>query len=212
MTNKKNGSTPAERAADSQPSLQDYSSEDMWDLNRKITFGGEQYDNRIENLNQKVVADAQAQAVFWQNIQERQLSLKLASQELMERQQNFWHTMRERQDHHNVDMARSRNGVQNDNEIAMKHNIMAARTVEPSREEVSQDSVRAVVDRAMVDRTQTGAANVSELAAARQVTDVNVLNTLSEVVGIMNTAQASNQALANQVAELTGVVKALMER
>jgi len=221
--------------AEEQPTQKDLSTEDMWDLNRKLIYASEHYDQRIENLNQKTVADAQAQAVFWQNITERNLALKLASQELLERQQQFWATMRERQDQHadqrthvatlhSTDYARARNGVQNDNEVAMKHNILAARTIEPTREENIADATSAAVNqavdtvtRAMVDRTQTSAANVTELSAARQVADVNVLNTLSELAGIVQTmqtqsatSQAAFMALTNQVSELVGAVQALM--
>jgi hypothetical protein len=222
--------------AEEQPTQKDLSTEYMWDINRKLIYASEHYDQRIENLNQKTVADAQAQAVFWQNITERNLSLKLASQELLERQQQFWATMRERQDQHadqrahvatlgSVDYANARNGVLVNNEVAMKHNILAARAVEPKEtldtisEQIGNASAAGAsavaqgiesIARAQTDRTQTSAANVAELSAARQVADVNVLNTLSQIVGIMNTAQAANQALANQVAELTGVVQALM--
>jgi hypothetical protein len=96
------------------------------------------------------------------------------------------------------------------------------RTVEPTREEVIQDAAAGAVvqgvetvARAMNDRTQTSAANIAELSAGRQVTDVNVLNTLSELAGIVNvmqteaaSTQAAFQGLAAQVAELTGVVQA----
>jgi hypothetical protein len=210
-------------AAEEQPTEKDKSTEDMWDLNRKLMTSGEMfdhrvighnlkgdidghnYDGRIENLNQKIVADAQAQAIFWQNIQERQASLKLASQELLERSQNFWTTMRERQDQHSDQ--RSQSSVLNniDENKARMLVPVELRTVEPTREESIQDATAAAVNqavdtvtRAMVDRTQTSAANVSELSASRQVTDVNVLAT----------AQAAFQALTNQVAELTGVVQA----
>ena len=232
--------TPAQKAADSQPSIEDYSGAESnglsWAYNHKLLADSAEYDNRAMNLNQKTIADAQAQAVFWQNIQERQLSLKLASQELLERQQQFWQTTRERQDQHadqrkhaatldNIEYSRARNGVQNDNETAMKHDIMAARVIEPTREEVAQDQLigginQAVetVSRAMVDRTQTSAANVSELSAARQVADVNVLNTLSELAGIVQTmqtqsatSQAAFMALTNQVSELVGAVQALQK-
>lgn len=213
------------------------SSAAVWDLNRKLTYAGEHYDSRAMNLNQKALADSQVQALFWQNIEERRLAAKLASQELLERQS----AQRAIQDQHalavqrdqqaiqhaatlnNVDYARARNGVQNDNEIAMKHDILSARTIEPTREETIQDATAAAVNqavdtvsRAMVDRTQTSAANVSELSAARQVTDVNVLNTLSELAGIVNvmqtesaSTQAAFQALSNSVAELVGVVQGL---
>jgi len=209
--------------AEEQPTQKDLSTEDMWDLNRKIQVGGEMYDHRIENLNQKTVADAQAQAIFWQNIQERQLALKLSSQELLERSTNFWTTMRERQDQH-ADQ-RSQNSILN-NVDANKARMLVPvelRTVEPTREEAIQDAAAGAViqgvetvARAMNDRTQTSAANIAELSADRQVADVNVLSTLAELAGVVNamqtqsaTSQASFQGLSNQVAELVGVVQAL---
>lgn len=226
--------------AEEQPTQKDLSTEDMWDLNRKqITAGemfdhrvlghnlkgdvdGHNYDGRIENLNQKIVADAQAQAVFWQNIQERQLAAKLASQELLERSQNFWQTIRERQDHHHAQIIQDATLNNIDLNKARMLVPVELRTVEPTREEAMQDAAAGsviqgveTVARAMNDRTQTSAANIAELSANRQVADVNVLNTLSELAGIVNTmqaqvsnTQASFQALANQVAELTGVVQA----
>jgi hypothetical protein len=184
------------------------------------------YDQRVENLNQKIVADAQGQAMFGLESQERQQVLKLNSVELAERMQ----ALKERQDQHALMIQRDQAAIQHSATLAnidysQARNIkpIEYRTVEPTREEVIQDGTAAAVaqatdtvTRAMVDRTQTSAANVSELSAARQVTDTNVLNTLSELAGITNvmqsqsaTSQAAYQALTNQVAELTAVVKAL---
>ena len=221
--------------AEEQPTQKDLSTEDLWDLNRKLTFASEHadmrgitYDGRIENLNQKIIADAQGQAIFWQNIQERNLNAKLASQELLERQQG----LKERQDQHSLAVQRDQANIahaavlQNiDYSQARNMKPIEYRTVEPTREEVIQDGTAAavsqavdVITRSMSDRTQTSAANVSELSAARQVTDVNVLNTLAELAGITNVMQAQSastqaafQALASQVAELTGVVQALQK-
>ena len=212
---------------------QDMSTQDMWDLNRKLTYASEQadqrgitYDGRVENLNQKIVADAQGQAMFWQASQERQAALKLASVELAERMQ----ALKERQDQHALIIQRDQNAIQHQATLqnidySQARNIKSIeyRTIEPTREEVIQDGTAAavsqavdVITRAMSDRSQTTAANVSDLSAARQVTDTNVLNTLSELAGITNvmqsqsaSTQAAFQALTNQVAELTGVVQAM---
>ncbi len=213
--------TPAGRAADSQPSLQDYSDDDLWSLNRKLMYAAEQYDNRIVNLNQKVVGDAQAQAVFWQNILERQQTLKAASQELKERQdmhainlQRAWQSVDHQSVLNNVDYAKARDNA-----------VVTLRTIEPTREENLADSISGAVvqgvesvARAQTDRTQTSAANISELTAARQVADTNVISTLAEVAGVVQTmqtqsatSQAAFQALSNQVAELVGVIQALQE-
>lgn len=222
--------TPAEKAADSQPSVQDYSTEDVWDLNRKLLYSAEQqdnrvlgmgqaYDGRVVNLNQKVVGDAQAQAIFWQNIQERQLALKMASQELKERQDA--HTVNMQRAWQSVDHQATLNNV--DYDKARMLAPVELRIVEPTREENLADSIAGAVTqgvesvaRAQTDRTQTSAANLMETTAARQVADVNVLNTLSEVAGIVQsmqtqsaTSQAAFQALSNQVSELVGVVQAL---
>jgi len=125
-----------------------------------------------------------------------------------------------------LQLARLTNGVSNDHEIAMKHDILSARTVEPKEtlDVISSTVADAAAKgaeigaRAMSDRTQTSAANVSELSAARQVADVNVLNTLAELAGIVQTmqtqsatSQAAFQALTNQVSELIGSVQALQE-
>lgn len=262
--------TEAERIADTQPSLGDRSTDDMWDLNRKqltageakwmdtvglnhklaydgekfdhrlqnlngkIAADGHQYDNRIENLNQKALADGHVQALFWQNISERQLALQQQAQALVEQRQQFWQSIRQdaqmfadqrlqQAGLNNTDLSRARNGVSNDNIQAMKHNILAARVIEPTREEnIADAAAGAVVQgvetvaRAMTDRTQTSAANVSELSAARQVADTNVINTLAEVAGVVQTmqtqsatSQAAFQALTNQVSELVGALQAL---
>lgn len=217
--------TPAERAADSQPSLQDYSDDDLWSLNRKLMFATEHFDHRVGNLNQKIVGDAQVQAVFWQNIQERQLALKLASQELLERSTNFWTTVRERQDQHAAQMEYTA-GLKNiDLNKARAIVPIELRTIEPTREENLADATAGAVvqgveavARAQTDRTQTSAANVAELTAARQVADTNIINTLAEIAGVVQTmqtqsatSQAAFQSLAAQVGELVGVVQALQE-
>jgi hypothetical protein len=219
--------------AEEQPTQKDLSTEDLWDLNRKLTYANEQadsrgitYDQRVENLNQKIVADAQGQAMFGLESQERQQVLKLNSVELAERMQ----ALKERQDQHSLAIQRDQALIQHAATLAnidysQARNLKAIeyRTIEPTREEVIQDGTAAavsqavdVITRAMSDRTQTSASNVSELSAARQVTDTNVLNTLSELAGITNvmqsqsaSTQAAFQALTNQVAELTGVVQAL---
>jgi len=222
-----------------QPSLEDWSTESMWDLNRKIEAAGSMFDHRVMNLNQKVVGDAQAQAIFWQNIierseaaklanKERELALKQATVELQERQM----AIRERQDQHALTVERAQQAIQHqatlhniDYESARSAEILGLRTVEPKEtlDAISETIADAAAKgaeigaRAMNDRTQTSAANVSELTAARQVADVNVLNTLAELAGIVqtmqtqaSTTQASFQALSNQVAELVGGVQALM--
>jgi hypothetical protein len=212
--------TPAERAADSQPSIQDYSTDDMWDTNRKVIVDSEFFDNRVMNLNQKVVGDVQAQQMFEIAKQERVLALKLASQELLERQQAF----KERQDQHSLiiqrdqqavqhqadlnalGIARLSNSVSNDAEIAMKHNILSARTVEPKEtldtisETVSDAAAKGaqIGARAMADSGQTSIGNLAGYSAVRQVADVNSINTM-----------AAYQALSNQVAELTLAIQAL---
>ena len=149
--------------AEEQPTQKDLSTEDMWDLNRKLMTAGEMfdqralghnlkgdvdghtYDGRIENLNQKVVADAQAQAIFWQNIQERSLAAKLASQELLERQQNFWQTMRERQDQHSDQRAHVSTLDNIDYNKVRDLQIIGMRTIEPTREENIADAQAAAV-------------------------------------------------------------------
>lgn len=197
--------TPAEKAANSEPSLQDYSSNDMWDLNRKLTFAGEAKWQDVVGLNHKALFDDVALTYARQRMQERQLELQERQLALRQEAQNFWMTTRERQDQHadqrrhdstlsNIEYQRGRDNV-----------IIAARTVEPTREEVIQDATAGAINqavdtvsRAMVDRTQTSTANIAETSAA-----VNAIQAQSA------TAQAAYQALANQVAELTGVVQAL---
>jgi hypothetical protein len=224
-------------APEEQPTEKDKSTEDMWDLNRKMTYDGARFDDRIENYNQKILADVQTQAAFLQLIQERSLALKLSSQELAERSQ----ALKERQDLHAQAIERGQQAIQHQatlnqqavvnaqfvNEISAENaraiKIVGFRTVEPTREEAMQDSAAGAViqgvetvARAMNDRTQTSAANISELSAGRQVADANVINTLAEIAGVVATmqtqnssTQASYQALANQVSELTLAVQAL---
>jgi hypothetical protein len=224
-------------AEEAQPTEKDKSTEDMWDLNRKMTYDGARFDDRVENLNQKMVADAQAQALFWTMISERQAAAKLSSVEYQERQQS----LRERQDQHSLAVERGQQNIQHQatlnqqsvqnaqvmNEISASQaraiKPVEYRTIEPTREEALADSAAAgvvqgveSVARAMTDRTQTSAANVAELSGARQVADTNILNTLSELAGIVNvmqteaaSTQASFQALSNQVSELIGAVQAL---
>ena len=223
--------------AEEQPTEKDKSTEDMWDLNRKMTYDGARFDDRQQNFNQKMLGDGEMSAIFLQAIQERNLTTRLNSQELLERQQ----ALKERQDQHSLAIERGQQNIQHQatiNQALTAQNAVLAeisasharnmkpielRTIEPTREEALQDSAAGAViqgvetvARAMTDRTQTSAANVSELSAARQVADTNVLNTLSELAGIVNvmqteaaSTQASFQSLSNQVSELIGVVQAL---
>ena len=195
-----------------QPSLEDWSTESMWDLNRKLLYASEHYDQRIENLNQKVVADVQAQQMFEIAKQERMLALKMASQELLERQR----ALLERQDQHASNMARIWQSVDHQatlNNIDYGHTrnteVLELRTIEPKETlDVASEAIADAASkgaqvgaRAMVDSGQTSIGNLAGYSAVRQVADVNSINTM-----------AAYQALTNQVAELTLVVQALSKK
>lgn len=170
--------SPAERAADSQPSVQDYSTEDLWDLNRKLLYATEHFDQRVINQNQKAVADAQAQALFWQNIEERRLAAKLASQELKERAD--FHQIEMQRAHQSLDHQATLNNLEYAKGRDME--VLTVRTIEPTREESAQD--------------------IAALSAVRQVTDVNVINTLSELLGVV-------QGFRTQMGEVDNALQAL---
>lgn len=156
-------STPAERAASSQPSVEDYAnSESSWGLNHKILADSHQYDNRVMNLNEKVVADEHARAMAYIDMQERMVALQERQLQMRMETNNYWRAFEQNQQlfadqrGHQATL----NNMHYTN--ALGASIVGARVIEPTREEVGQD--------------------IAQLSAVRQTADVQILNTMNALL------------------------------